>query len=179
MRGPRELWQAWVRRSRTKSPWIVHFDCGGCNGCDIEILDTLMPRFSAERFGVINVGDPRQGDILLVTGPANLRNAAVLRSVYDQMAEPKVVVAVGSCAAHGGVFRGAPNILGGVGELVPVDVFVPGCPPTPERILDGVIAALPLLAAPRPEREATGGPSPMSIVMLEPGEEEVVRVPAS
>ncbi len=183
MRGPRALWSAWVRRSRTKSPWLVHFDCGGCNGCDIEILDTLMPRFSAERFGVINVGDPRQGDILLVTGPANLRNAHVLRTTYDQMAEPKAVVAVGSCAAHGGVFRGAPNILGGVGEVVPVDVFVPGCPPSPERILDGIVAALPLLARPRAAREATGGPRPESIVMHEPdhepGHEEVLRVPAS
>ena len=126
MRGPRALWRAWVRRARTKSPWLVHFDCGGCNGCDIEILDTLMPRFSAERFGVLNVGDPRQADLLLVTGPANRRNAAVLRATYDQMAEPKAVVAVGSCAAHGGIFRGAPNILGGVGQIVPVDVFVPG-----------------------------------------------------
>lgn len=142
----------WIRRSRTRSPWLVHFDCGGCNGCDIEVLDTLMPRHSAERFGVINVGDPRQADLLVVTGPANRRNADVLRAVYEQMAEPRAVVAVGSCAAHGGVFRGSPNILGGVGGVVPVDVFVPGCPPPPEAILSGILAAVPELAAPRPAR---------------------------
>jgi ech hydrogenase subunit C len=162
--GPAELVHRWIRRSRTKSPWLVHFDCGGCNGCDIEVLDTLTPRHSAERFGVINVGDPRQGDVLVVTGPANCRNAAVLQSLYDQMAEPKAVVAVGSCAAHGGIFRGSPNILGGVGEVIPVDVFVSGCPPRPERILDGVLAAAPLLAEPRAERAATGGPGRRSSV---------------
>jgi ech hydrogenase subunit C len=151
-----------------KSPWLVHFDCGGCNGCDIEILDALTPRHSAERFGVINVGDPRQGDILIVTGPANRRNAHVLRAVYEQMAEPKAVVAVGSCAAHGGIFRGAPNILGGVGEIVPVDVFVSSCPPTPEQILAGVIEAIPLLADPRPARRPMGGPGRASPVRVGP-----------
>jgi len=163
MRGPRDLLRAWVARSRMKSPWLVHFDCGGCNGCDIEILDALTPRHSAERFGVINVGDPRQGDILLVTGPANRRNAHVLRTVYEQMSEPKAVVAVGSCAAHGGIFRGAPNILGGVGDIVPVDVYVSSCPPTPEKILAGVIEAIPLLAERRAVREPTGGPGPASV----------------
>jgi len=164
MSGPAELLRSWIRRSRMKSPWLVHFDCGGCNGCDIEVLDTLTPRHSAERFGVINVGDPRQGDVLIVTGPANCRNAGVLQSLYDQMAEPKAVVAVGSCAAHGGIFRGSPNILGGVGEVIPVDVFVSGCPPHPERILDGVLAAAPLLAEPRAERESSGGPGRLSSV---------------
>lgn len=139
----------WVRHSRIRSPWLVHFDCGGCNGCDIEILDTLTPVHSAERFGVINVGDPRQADILLVTGPANRRNAAILRATYDQMAEPKAVVAVGACAAYGGIFQGAPNILGGVDEIVPVDAHVPGCPPRPEAILQGVLQVAPLLAEPR------------------------------
>jgi len=160
MSGPLELVgrmvDRWVRRSRTKSPWLVHFDCGGCNGCDIEILDALTPRHSGERFGVINVGDPRQGDVLVVSGPANRRNAHVLRSVYGQMAEPKAVLAVGSCAAHGGIFRGAPNILGGVGEIVPVDAYVPGCPPRPEQILAGVLAAAPLLAERRPARTPEG-----------------------
>ncbi len=149
----------WVRRSRVRSPWLVHFDCGGCNGCDIEVLDMLTPRYSAERLGVVNVGDPRQADVLVVTGPANPRNAEVLRAVYDQMLEPKVVVAAGSCAAHGGIFRGASNVLGGVGEVVPVDVFVPGCPPPPWRILAGIIDAVPLLADVRPPRSPSGGPS--------------------
>lgn len=169
MRGPGAVIREWVRTSRMRSPWLVHFDCGGCNGCDIEILDTLTPRHSAERFGIVNVGDPRQADILLVTGPANRRNARVLRSVYEQMGEPKAVVAVGSCAAHGGIFRGSPNILGGVGDVVPVDVFVSGCPPTPEQILAGFIEAIPLLAEPRRDREARGGPGDPSLVRGRPG----------
>ena len=160
MKNPLGLARGWVRRSRMKSPWLVHFDCGGCNGCDIEILDALMPRHSGERFGVINVGDPRQADVLIVTGPANRRNAHVLRTIYEQMAEPKAVLAIGSCAAHGGVFRGSPNILGGVGEIVPVDAYVHGCPPRPEAILKGVLLAAPLLAEPRPSRAPTGSPSP-------------------
>jgi ech hydrogenase subunit C len=137
----------------------VHFDCGSCNGCDIEILDVLTPIHSAERFGVVNVGDPRQADILLVTGAANLRNAAVLRATYDQMAEPKAVVAIGACAAFGGVFHGAPNILGGVGQVIPVDAYVPGCPPRPEAILAGVLKVAPLLAEPR-SRPPVSAPAP-------------------
>ncbi len=169
---------AWIHRSRVRSPWLVHFGCGGCNGCDIEILDVLTPRYSAERFGVVNVGDPRQADLLVVTGPANRRNAAALRAVFAQMSEPRAVVAVGSCAAHGGVFRGAPNVLGGVGEVVPVDVFVPGCPPPPPAILDGILAAVPALAAPRPTRPAIGGPGRRSLVTGPPASDEgrVIRV---
>jgi ech hydrogenase subunit C len=152
-----------------KSPWLIHFDCGGCNGCDIEVLDTLTPRYSAERFGVINVGDPRQGDLLVVTGPANRRNAHVLRAVYDQMAEPKAVVAIGSCAAHGGIFRGSPNVIGGVGAVIPVDVNVAGCPPPPWKILDGIIQAVPRLTEVRPAREPDGGPGMPSLVVQPPG----------
>jgi ech hydrogenase subunit C len=161
-----------------KSPWLVHFDCGGCNGCDIEVLDALTPRHSAERFGVVNVGDPRQADLLVVTGPANRRNAAALRAVFAQLAEPRAVVAVGSCAAHGGVFRGSPNVLDGVGDVVPVDVFVPGCPPPPEAILDGILAAAPNLARVRPERRPSGGPGEPSLVTSPPAGRDVgiVRV---
>jgi ech hydrogenase subunit C len=164
----RALVDRWVRRSRTKSPWLLHFDCGGCNGCDIEVLDTLTPRHSAERFGVINVGDPRQADLLVVTGPANRRNAGVLRAVYDQMSEPRAVVAVGSCAAHGGIFRGAPNILGGVGLVVPVDAFVGGCPPPPEKILAGIVEATRSLAEVRVDRAPVGGPGSPSLVTQSP-----------
>jgi ech hydrogenase subunit C len=158
--------RAWVRHSRMRSPWLIHFDCGGCNGCDIEVLDTMTPRYSVERFGVVNVGDPRQGDVLVVTGPANRRNADVLGAVYAQMSEPKAVVAVGSCAAHGGIFRGAPNVIGGVGTVIPVDVFVAGCPPPPRRILAGILEAVPRLAEVRPERAPTGGPGSPSLVTL-------------
>lgn len=168
MSALRMLLRQWIRRSRMKSPWLLHFDCGGCNGCDIELLDALTPRHSAERFGVINVGDPRQADLLVVTGPANRRNAGVLRAVYDQMSEPRAVVAVGSCAAHGGIFRGAPNILGGVGTVVPVDTFVGGCPPPPERILSGIVDTVPALAEIRVGRAPAGGPGTPSLITQSP-----------
>jgi ech hydrogenase subunit C len=167
----RALVDRWVRRSRMRSPWLLHFDCGGCNGCDIEVLDALTPRHSAERFGVINVGDPRQADLLVVTGPANRRNAGVLRAVYEQMSEPRAVVAVGSCAAHGGIFRGAPNILGGVGTVVPVDAFVGGCPPPPEKILAGIVEATRALAEVRVVRAPAGGPGSPSLVTQSPARE--------
>lgn len=121
---------------------MLHYDCGSCNGCDIEVLAALMPKFDAERFGIVNIGDPKQADILVVTGPANKRNHRVLKNLYDQMPEPKVVLAVGTCAATGGIFHNCPNILGGVDKVIPVDVYVPGCAARPEQIVDGIVLAL-------------------------------------
>ena len=128
--------------ARKKSPWLLHFDCGSCNGCDIEVLACLTPVYDIERFGIINVGNPMHADILLVTGTVNHRNRKVLRNLYDQMPEPKLVVAVGACALSGGVFREAYNVIGGVDKVVPVDVYLPGCPAKPEAIIDGVVMAL-------------------------------------
>ena len=133
-------------KARLKSPWVLHFDCGSCNGCDIEVLAALTPKFDAERFGIVNIGDPKQADLLVVTGPANKRNHKVLRNLYDQMPEPKIVMAVGTCAATGGVFHNCPNTLGGVDKVIPVDVYVPGCAARPEQIVDGVVLALQKLA---------------------------------
>jgi len=84
-----------MNKARVKSPWVLHFNCGSCNGCDIEILAALTPRFDVERFGAINIGNPKQADVLLVTGPANKRNFRVLKNLYDQMPETKVVIVVG------------------------------------------------------------------------------------
>lgn len=128
--------------SRIKSPWLLHFDCGSCNGCDIEILAALTPLYDVERFGIINVGNPKHADIFLVTGPANRRNYRVLRNLYEQMPEPKAVIAVGTCACSGGVFHNCPNILGGIDKVIPVDIYVPGCAARPEAIIDAVILAL-------------------------------------
>ncbi|MBU1247379.1 MAG: NADH-quinone oxidoreductase subunit B family protein [Proteobacteria bacterium] len=128
--------------AQRKSPWILHYDCSSCNGCDIEILACLTPIYDVERFGAVNVGNPLHADVLLVTGSVNLRNAAVLKELYRQMPEPKAVLAVGACALSGGVFRDAYNVLGGVDKVIPVDVYVPGCPAKPESVLDGVILAL-------------------------------------
>lgn len=129
----------------TKSPWILHYDASSCNGCDIEVLACLTPLYDVERFGVINTGDPKQADILLITGAVNDQNKSVVKQLYDQMPEPKVVVAVGICACSGGVFRDCYNIIGGVDNVIPVDVYVPGCAARPESIIDGVVKGLGVL----------------------------------
>jgi ech hydrogenase subunit C len=131
-----------VTKSRIKSPWLTHFDCGSCNGCDIEILAALTPLYDVERFGIVNMGNPKHSDILVVTGSANRRNYRVLKNLYDQMPAPKLVMAVGTCASTGGVFHNCYNVLGGVDKVIPVDVYVPGCAVRPEAIIDGVVIAL-------------------------------------
>jgi ech hydrogenase subunit C len=128
-----------------KSLWIVHYDASSCNGCDIEVLACLTPVYDAERFGCIVIGDPKQADILLVTGGVNNRNVPILKEIYAQMPEPKVVVAIGACAYSGGVFSECYNISGGVATAIPVDVYVPGCAAKPESILDGVLRAAAIL----------------------------------
>jgi len=120
----------------------MHFDCGSCNGCDIETLACLTPVYDVERFGIINVGNPRHADVLVVTGTVNPRNAEILKNIYSQMPDPKLVIAVGACGCSGGVFREAPNVLGGVDKVIPVDVYVPGCPAKPEAIMDAVVTGL-------------------------------------
>ncbi len=132
-----------VRRwALTNSPWAIHFNSGSCNGCDIEIMATLTPVYDLERFGVKLQGSPRHADILICTGPVSRLARERLLRTYDQMPEPKFVMAVGSCGTSGGVFSGCYNIIGGIEEVLPVNVFVPGCPPRPEAIIDGVVQLL-------------------------------------
>jgi NADH-quinone oxidoreductase B subunit len=130
---------AWAR---VNSPWALHFNSGSCNGCDIEILATLTPRYDLERFGVKLQGSPRHADVLLVTGPVTRQARERLIRTYEQMHEPKFVVAIGSCALSGGAFRGCYNVEGGVDGLIPVDAYIPGCPPRPEAVIDGVVKLL-------------------------------------
>lgn len=132
---------------RKKSPWILHYNCGSCNGCDIEILACLGPKYDLERFGVLNTGNPKQADIMLVTGPVTKRNRERIVELYAQMPEPKAIVACGSCASTGGVFREMYNTEAGVDHYIPVDVYVPGCAARPEQIIDGVVQALAILAS--------------------------------
>lgn len=132
-------------KSVSRSPWILHYDGSSCNGCDIEVLACLTPVYDAERFGVINTGDPKQADIFLVTGAVNEQNRSVVKRLYEQMPEPKVVVAVGICACNGGVFRDCYNIIGGVDAAIPVDVYVPGCAARPESIIDGIVKGVEIL----------------------------------
>ncbi len=131
-----------INNGRLKSPWVVHYDCGSCNGCDIEILACLTPVHDVERFGIINIGDPKHADVLLVSGTVNYRNQHVLRNIYEQMPSPRAVVAIGACALSGGIFHDCYNVVGGVDKIIPVDVYVSGCPPKPEAIIDGVVLAL-------------------------------------
>lgn len=133
----------------TKSPWVIHYDASSCNGCDIEVLACLTPLYDAERFGIINTGNPKHADIFLVTGGVNEQNRKVVKQIYDQMPEPKVVVAVGICACTGGIFAECYNILGGVDTVIPVDVYVPGCAARPEAIIDGIVQGLGVLAEKR------------------------------
>jgi len=126
----------------SKSPWILHYDASSCNGCDIEVLACLTPLYDVERFGVVNTGNPKHADILLITGSVNERNIDIIENLYRQMPEPKVVVAVGACACSGGIFARAYNIQGGVDKVLPVDVYVPGCAARPESIIDGVVKGI-------------------------------------
>lgn len=135
--------------ARVNSPWLIHYNSGSCNGCDIEILATLTPRYDAERFGVKLQGSPRHADVLICTGPVTLQSRERLRRIYDQMPEPKFVVAVGSCGISGGVFDGCYNIVGHIDDVIPVDVYVPGCPPRPEAIIDGLVKLLTALKQPQ------------------------------
>uniref|UniRef100_A0A7J3XZU2 NADH-quinone oxidoreductase subunit B n=1 Tax=Thermogladius calderae TaxID=1200300 RepID=A0A7J3XZU2_9CREN len=121
------------------SPWLVHFNTGACNGCDIEVLATLTPLYDPERFGVKLAPSIRHGDILIVTGALTKKSAERLKRLYDQMPSPKFVIAVGACAIDGGVFQKSYSVLKGADKVVPVDVYVPGCPPRPEAILDAIV----------------------------------------
>ena len=131
-----------IRWARKKSPWILHFNTGGCNGCDIEILSLLTPRFDVERFGILKESSPRHADILVCTGPVTRQVKPRLQRIYDQMPTPKWVIAVGSCSCSGGVFAGAYNILGGIDKVLPVDMYITGCPCRPEAIIDGITELL-------------------------------------
>jgi NADH-quinone oxidoreductase B subunit len=128
--------------ARVNSPWAIHFNSGSCNGCDIEILATLTPRYDLERFGIKLQGSPRHADVLICTGPVTRQARDRLVRIYEQMPDPKFVVAVGSCALSGGVFDGLYNVEGGIDKLLPVDAYIPGCPPRPEAIIDGVAKLL-------------------------------------
>lgn len=133
--------------SRMNSLWLLHMNTGSCNGCDIEILAALTPRLDAERFGVKLVGSPRHADILVCTGGVTQNMEETLRRTYEQMPVPKFVVVVGSCGSSGGVFKGGYNIKNGVDQVVPVDLYIPGCPPKPEAVIFGVAKLLEKLQA--------------------------------
>ena len=157
----------------SKSPWLIHYDAASCNGCDIEVLACLTPLYDVERFGIINTGNPRHADIFVVTGSVNEQAAGVIKQIYDQMVEPKVVVAVGICACSGGIFHDCYNVSGGIDTVIPVDVYVPGCAARPQAIIDGVVKGLAVLEEKREALEQ-GRPVPKG-TLREPGK-DVPRV---
>ena len=131
-----------ARWSRIKSPWILHLNSGACNACDIEVVAALTPRFDVERFGVLLKATPRHADVIVATGPVTRQIKDRIIRIYDQVPDPKFVIAVGACAMSGCVYRGAYNIMGGIDQVIPVNVYVPGCPARPDAILDAVVKLL-------------------------------------
>jgi Ni,Fe-hydrogenase III small subunit len=123
----------------TRSLNVFHLSGSACNNCDIEILDVLTPRYDAERFGIVLVGSIRHADALLLSGAFNRKSAIRLKRVYEEAPKPIVVIAIGSCACTGNIFAGSYNISEPVDNYIPVDAYLPGCPPKPEAMLSAVV----------------------------------------
>jgi len=127
----------------TKSPWLYRINSGSCNGCDVELATTAcIPRYDVERLGCKYCGSPKHADIVLITGPLTARSKDKVLRLYDEIPHPKVTVAIGICPISGGVFRGSYAVYGAIDQFIPVDVNVPGCPPRPQAIIDGIIEAV-------------------------------------
>jgi len=129
----------------TKALWVYHVNTGACNGCDIEVIDVLTPYYDVERFGIKLVGSPRHADVLLVSGPVTRPIVDSLKRVFEATPAPKLVFAIGSCAIDGNIWHDSYNVVGGVDKVIPVNLYIPGCPPRPEAIVYGVAQALGLV----------------------------------
>ena len=122
-----------------KSLWVFHLATGSCNNCDIEILDCLTPRHDIERFGMLLTGSIKHADVLLVTGAVNRQCIPRVERLYEQMPEPRLVVAIGECALSRGMFIHSYNCPLPLDHIIPVDIYIPGCPPRPEAIISGLV----------------------------------------
>lgn len=122
-----------------KSPWVFHMSSGSCNNCDIEILDCLTPRFDIERFGMLLVGSIRHTDVLLVTGSCNRMAVERIKKLWEQVPKPCLVIGIGTCTGSRGMFIQSYNCPVPLDHIMPVDVYIPGCPPTPEAIIAGIV----------------------------------------
>jgi membrane-bound hydrogenase subunit mbhJ len=125
-----------------RSPWVYHVAAASCNNCDIEILELLTPRYDVERFGVVLVGSPRHADALLVTGVINRKSLPRVLEVYEQTAKPCLVICIGTCTCNNHIFRNSYNAVGPYDKYLPVNAYIPGCPPKPEAMILGVVKAL-------------------------------------
>jgi len=123
----------------TKSIYAFHVSSGSCNNCDIEIIDCLTPRFDLERFGIVLVGSIKHADVMLCTGSANRLCIPRIKKLYEMMPKPGFVVAWGTCGASRGMFKDSYNTAEPLDEILPVDLYIPGCPPKPEAAIDGLL----------------------------------------
>jgi len=169
-----------IRGRLGRSLHVRQVDAGSCNGCELEITATMNPIFDLERFGIHLVASPRHADVLLVTGPVTRNMEIALRRTYEATPEPRVVVAVGACGCSGGIFgEGTYASIGGVDHVVPVDVYVPGCPPRPQAILNGLLVAMGIRrararpdaagTAPEPAEAPASARRPLAPVMARTG----------
>ncbi len=131
-----------IKKMFGRSLAIREIDAGSCNGCEIEIIALNNPIYDIERFGIHFVASPRHADVLLVTGPASKNMESALRQTYEATPGPKIVIAVGACACSGGIFGDTYATTGGIDKVVPVDVYIPGCPPRPEVLIQGLLLLL-------------------------------------
>jgi Ni,Fe-hydrogenase III small subunit/formate hydrogenlyase subunit 6/NADH:ubiquinone oxidoreductase subunit I len=145
----RELVRRQIRRMLGRSLHIREVDAGSCNGCEVEINGLNSPVYDIERFGIHFVASPRHADMLLVTGPVARNMELALRKTYDATPGPRLVVAVGACGCSGGIFGQNYASLGSVDRVLPVDVYIPGCPPNPHALLHGILVAVGRLAEKR------------------------------
>ncbi|MGE5558647.1 MAG: NADH-quinone oxidoreductase subunit B family protein [Bacillota bacterium] len=122
-----------------KSLWVFHVSASPCNNCDIEILDLLTPKYDVERFGIRLVGSVRHADVLLITGIVSRKISSRVKRLYEQAPRPVFVVAVGACPAAGSTFKDSYTKAGPADNIIPVDLFIPGCPPKPEEMINGII----------------------------------------
>jgi len=140
-----------INDSASKSPWIYHINTGSCNGCDIELVAVLTPRYDAERFGFKLAGTPRHADIVVISGPVTSQSKERMIRTLQQVPEPKVVVTLGSCPRSGNVFKGSYSVEAPVEQFVDVDVSIAGCTPKPEAVIEGLYKAAQIL---KEKREA-------------------------
>ena len=143
------MFKKMIINSTAKSPWLYHVNTGSCNGCDIELVACLTPRFDAERFGFKLAGSPRHADIICVSGPVTSQSKARLERILSQVPEPKVVVSLGSCPKSGNVFKGSYSVEAPLDDFVHVDVSIAGCACRPETVVDGLYQATQILKAKR------------------------------
>ena len=171
-----------ITESMSKSPWLFHINAGSCNGCDIELVAVLTPRYDAERLGFKLTGTPRHADVVVVTGPVTKQVLPRVLRAISQVPEPRVIVTMGSCPQSGTVFRGSYSVAGPLSKYVDVDVDIAGCAPKPEAIIDGLALAMKILSEKRaamnakPEAKAAPAEEPKEEVVAEevkPAEEPV------